>query len=136
MIYLTKEYKFCAAHRYWNDNWSQQKNEEVFQDDIKLHGHNYHLEITVKGHINDESGFIVDIKKLNEIMFKYVINIFDHSQIEKEINWFKGKQPSTENMVFFIWDQIEGNIPSGAILHCVKLRETPTIFTEYYGPSK
>ena len=69
-------------------------------------------------------------------MFKYVINIFDHSQIEKEINWFKGKQPSTENMVFFIWDQIEDNIPSGAILHCVKLRETPTIFTEYYGPSK
>ena len=65
MIYLTKEYKFCAAHRYWNDNWSQQKNEEVFQDDIKLHGHNYHLETTVKGYINDESGFIVDIKKLN-----------------------------------------------------------------------
>ena len=65
-----------------------------------------------------------------------MISIFDHSQIEKDIKWFSDKQPSTENMVVFIWNQISNKIPSGASLHCIKLRETPTIFTEYYGPNK
>ena len=136
MIYLTKQYKFCAAHKYWNDNWSEQKNREVFDEDVRIHGHNYMLSITVKGKINDDSGFIIDIKALNKIISKYIINIFDHSQIEKDIDWFKNKQPSTENMVFFMWNKIVNKIPSGAILHCVKLRETPTIFSEYYGPEK
>ena len=136
MIYLTKQYKFCAAHKYWNKDWSDQKNIEVFDEDIKVHGHNYALSITVKGQIDDGSGFIIDIKKLNKIVSKYIIDIFDHSQIEKDINWFKNKQPSTENMVFFMWNEIVDRIPSGAILHCVKLRETPTIFSEYYGPER
>lgn len=134
MIYLTKQYKFCAAHQYWNSDWSDSKNIKVFGEDIRIHGHNYILSITVKGEINPESGFIVDIKELNKVVNKKVINIFDHSQIEKDIPWFKDKQPSTENMVVFIWNQIFDNIPSNAILHCIKLRETPTIFSEYYGP--
>ena len=136
MIYLTKQYKFCAAHKYWNDDWSDQKNIEVFDEDIKVHGHNYALSITVKGQIDDGSGFIIDIKKLNKIVSKYIIDIFDHSQIEKDIDWFKNKQPSTENMIFFMWNEIVDRIPSGAILHCIKLRETPTIFSEYYGPER
>ncbi len=136
MIYLTKQYKFCAAHKYWNDDWSDQKNIEVFDEDVKVHGHNYALSITVKGQIDDGSGFIIDIKKLNKIVSKYIIDIFDHSQIEKDIDWFKNKQPSTENMIFFMWNEIVNRIPSGAILHCIKLRETPTIFSEYYGPER
>ena len=134
MFYLTKEYKFCAAHKYWNDDWDSDKNDQVFGEDVRLHGHNYQLAITVKGEINNDSGFIVDIKELNRVISKYVIDIFDHSQIDKDIDWFHDKQPSTENMVFFIWNKIQDKIPSGAILHCVKLRETPTIFTKYYGP--
>ena len=136
MIYLTKEYKFCAAHRYWNEQWSDKKNKEVFGDDVKIHGHNYDLLVTVKGEINNDSGFIIDIKKLNKIISKYVISLFDHSQIEKDIDWFLDKQPSTENMVIFIWNQISDKIPSEASLYSIKLRETPTTFTEYYGPNK
>ncbi len=136
MVYLTKQYKFCAAHKYWNDNWSDQKNKKVFGEDIRIHGHNYILSITVKGTINDDSGFIVDIKELNKVVSKYIIDIFDHSQIEKDINWFKSRQPSTENMVVFMWNEIVDKIPSEAILYCIKLRETPTIFSEYYGPER
>ena len=136
MIYLTKEYKFCAAHKYWNSKWTEQKNKEVFDEDINIHGHNYFLGITVKGFINNDSGFIVDIKKLNNIIAENIVNLFDHVQIEKDIPWFKDKQPSTENMVVFMWDQIVDKIPSGAILYSIRLRETPTIFTEYYGPNK
>jgi len=136
MIYLTKQYKFCAAHRYWNENWTKEKNLKVFGEDVKIHGHNYILSITLKGQINPGSGFIADIKELNDVINKYVIDKFDHSQIEKDIDWFKENQPSTENMVLYIWNSINDKIPSNAILHCVKLRETPTIYSEYYGPEK
>ena len=67
---ITKQYKFCAAHRYWNNQWSKTKNEEVFGDDVRIHGHNYDLFITVKGTINNDSGFIIDIKKLNKIIVR------------------------------------------------------------------
>lgn len=133
MVNLTKQYKFCAAHRYWNDNWTEEKNLEVFGDDVRIHGHNYILSITLKGNINEESGFIVDLQKLNDIVKEKIINVFDHSQIEKDIPWFENKQPSTENMVVYIWNQLVNIIPSNAQLYCIKLRETPTIFSEYYG---
>ena len=133
MVNLTKQYKFCAAHRYWNDNWTEEKNLEVFGDDVRIHGHNYILSVTLKGNINEESGFIIDLQKLNDIVNEKIINVFDHSQIEKDIPWFKNKQPSTENMVVYIWNQLVNIIPSNAQLYCIKLRETPTIFSEYYG---
>ena len=133
MPYLTKIYKFCAAHRYWNENWSDKKNIEVFGDDVKIHGHNYILEITVNGAIDNSSGFIIDLKKLSDVVNLHVINILDHSQIEKDIDWFSDKQPSTENLVRFIWKQISDKIPGSARLYKIMLQETPTIYTEYFG---
>tara|TARA_B100000287_G_C20584690_1_gene761757 strand:+ start:125 stop:529 length:405 start_codon:yes stop_codon:yes gene_type:complete len=132
MPQITKQYKFCAAHKYWNDEWDDDKNRDVFHDDVKLHGHNYDLYITVKGPINQDSGFIINLKDLNKIVEKEVISELDHSLIQDN-KWFEGKQPSTENLVLFIWNQIVDRIEVPAKLHCVKLRETGTIFTEYYG---
>ena len=86
---ITKQYKFCAAHRYWNDQWSDVKNMEIFGKDIKLHGHNYLLDITVFGPINKHSGFIINIKELNYLVKEQVLEILDHSQIDQDINWFK-----------------------------------------------
>ena len=103
MPYITKIYKFCAAHRYWNSDWTDKQNQDVFHDDIKIHGHNYMLEVTIKGEIDQSSGFIVDLKKLSEVVNKYVLSVLDHSQIEKDIDWFTDKQPSTENLVKFIF---------------------------------
>tara|TARA_Y100001936_G_C15966445_1_gene608597 strand:+ start:740 stop:1144 length:405 start_codon:yes stop_codon:yes gene_type:complete len=132
MPQITKQYKFCAAHKYWNDEWDDDKNRDVFHDDVRLHGHNYDLYITVKGPIDQGSGFIINLKDLNKIVEKEVISELDHSLIQDN-KWFEGKQPSTENLVLFIWNQIVGHIEAPAKLHCVKLRETGTIFTEYYG---
>ena len=133
MLYLTKQYKFCAAHRYWNPNWSDEKNYQIFGEDVRIHGHNYTLDITISGPINDESGFIVNLFELNKIVKLHVLDVMDHSQIQLDIPWFELKQPSTENMVVFIWEQIVTKIPNPAKLNSIKLRETPTIFTEYFG---
>jgi len=132
MPQITKQYKFCAAHKYWNDSWSEEKNKQVFADDVRTHGHNYDLYITIKGPINQESGFIINLLDLNKLVNTKIINSLDHSMIH-EHPWFSGKQPSTENLVLFIWEELSKEIESPAKLHSIKLRETGTIFTEYYG---
>ena len=134
MPYITKQYKFCAAHRYWNEQWSETENFEVFGDDIYLHGHNYDLDITISGEINEDSGFIVNLHTLNKIVQELVLSEIDHSQIEKDIDYFKNRQPSTENMVVYIWEKLVNSIPSPAKLYSIKLQETPTISTIYFGP--
>jgi len=135
MPYITKQFKFCAAHKYWNKDWSDKKNQEIFEDDVKIHGHNYVLDITIKGPINPDSGFIINISDIKKIVNEHVIKYLDHSQIDKDLSWFRDKQPSTENLVLFIWNQIFNHIQGDAKLFKIKLRETPTIYTEYFGPN-
>ena len=130
--FITKIFRFNAAHQYGHDDWSAEKNWEVFGLDSKVHGHNYTLEVMVTASVNPETGFIVDLGELSSIVQKNVIDILDHSQFEKEVEWFRNKQPSTENLVQFIWNQIKPRIPH-ITLHRIRLHETPTIFTDYYG---
>ena len=92
MQYLTKTFYFCAAHRYGHKDWSDAKNTEVFGVDAKNHGHNYTLEVTVKGSINPETGFIVDLGKLKKIVKNNILDSMDHSQIDNDIPWFKDKK--------------------------------------------
>ena len=130
---ITKVFYFCAAHQYGHADWSNERNSAVFGPDAKVHGHNYELEITVTGAIKPETGFIVDLGELKKIVDEKVINVLDHCQIETDIPWFSGKQPSSENMVIFVWEQIADAL-SSANLYRIRLKETPTIFTDYYGP--
>ena len=132
MLQITKQYKFCAAHKYWNNKWDEKQNKRIFDEDIKVHGHNYDLYVTIKGPIDNESGFIINLKDINSIVNEKVISVLDHSMIQDN-PWFQDKQPSTENIVVFIWNQISSEINLPARLHCIKLRETGTIFTEYFG---
>ena len=121
MPYITKQFKFCAAHKYWNPSWEEDKNYAVFGDDVKVHGHNYVLDITLTGPIDPSSGFIFDIQELKRIVKKNVLSKLDHSLIQEEIDWFQGKQPSTENLVLFIWESISPHIIKPAKLYKIKL---------------
>jgi len=130
--YITKVFHFCAAHQYGNSKWSDKKNKEVFGPDARVHGHNYKLEVTVTGKINPDTGFLIDLGELSTIVNDNVISKLDHSQFEVDVPWFKGKQPSSENMVIYIWEEISKYLKS-AKLHCIRIVETPTIYTDYYG---
>ena len=132
---LTKKYHFCASHKYGNDHWSEEKNLEVFGKDYNTHGHNYILEVSVTGPIDPGSGWLVDLQQLNKIVKKKVVNVLDHSQIEMDIEWFKNQQPSSENILIWIWEQIAGSIQDCS-LHRPRLVETHSIHTDYYGPEK
>ena len=130
---ITKKYHFCASHKYGNADWSEEKNLEVFGKDYNTHGHNYILEVSVTGPIDQGSGWLVDLKKLGQIVKKYVVNVLDHSQIEEDIEWFKGKQPSSENILVWAWNEIASRLERGT-LHRLRLVETHSIYTDYYGP--
>ena len=132
---ITKKYHFCASHKYGNADWSEEKNLEVFGKDYNTHGHNYILEVSVTGSIDQGSGWLVDLKKLGQIVKKYVVNVLDHSQIEVDIEWFKGKQPSSENTLVWAWDEIAPRMERET-LHRLRLVETHSIFTDYYGPEQ
>ncbi|MGY8751743.1 MAG: 6-carboxytetrahydropterin synthase [Fidelibacterota bacterium] len=130
---ITKKYHFCASHKYGNDYWSKEKNWEVFDKDYNTHGHNYILEVSVTGPIDPDSGWLVDLQKLNKNVKTNIIQIMDHSQIEVDIAWFKGKQPSSENILLWAWEQIQKDL-TGASLYKLRLVETHSIHTDYYGP--
>ncbi|NQV50822.1 MAG: 6-carboxytetrahydropterin synthase [Candidatus Marinimicrobia bacterium] len=132
MIVLNKVFYFCAAHRYGNPKLSEMENLAAFGEDLHIHGHNYELIVSVTGEVNPDTGFIVDLGHLKDIVNEHIISLVDHSQIEIDIPWFKGKQPSTENMVVWMWEQIVTHLKDGK-LYRIRLQETPTIYTDYFG---
>ena len=132
---ITKKYHFCASHKYGNSNWSEEKNYEVFGKDYNNHGQNYILEVSVTGPIDPDSGWLVDLQKLNVLVRSRIVDVIDHSQIEKDIEWFKGKQPSSENILVWAWNEIAPRMEQGTI-HRLRLVETHSIFTDYYGPEQ
>ncbi len=134
MILLTRKADFAAAHFYWNENWSGEENRRVFGkcSNRQGHGHNYTLEVTVEGDVDPTSGFVVDLKKLKEVMEQEVIAVYDHRHLNHEVPEFKTMQPTTENIAIAIWRRLEGKIPH-AKLYRVRVYEMPDLFADFYG---
>lgn len=136
MIYLTRRERFSAAHRLFKQEWNDEKNQEFFGacSNPNWHGHNYILYVTIKGELNNETGFVMNLKTLSKILKEKVISKLDHKNINLEVDFMKNKIVSTENIAIGIWNEIEKPITdAGAILHKVKIVETENNIIEYYG---
>jgi 6-pyruvoyltetrahydropterin/6-carboxytetrahydropterin synthase len=136
MVYITRIEKFNAAHKLWVESWSEDKNKEVFGkcSNKNWHGHNYYLHVTVKGHPDPITGFIVDVKKLSVLIKEHIIEHLDHSNLNLDVPFIpKGMMPTTENLVIAIWNQLVDKLPGECSLHSVKLFETDSIYAEYFG---
>ncbi|MCK4923228.1 MAG: 6-carboxytetrahydropterin synthase [Bacteroidales bacterium] len=136
MIYITRRERFSAAHRLYNDNWDNQKNEEVYGAcaNPKWHGHNYVMWITVKGEVNPELGYLCDLKELSGIIRENIISKVDHKNLNLEVEFLKGQKISTENLAIGIWNVLYPYINAlGIELHSVKIHETENNFVEYFG---
>lgn len=135
-VYLTRKEHFNAAHKLWHDEWSTEKNYEVFGKcaNPNWHGHNFNLYVTVKGMPVQETGFVIDLKKLSALIKAEVCVKLDHKNLNLDVPFLKGVKPSTENIAFAIWDILYPQIKEmGAELHCIKLYETENNYVEYYG---
>lgn len=134
MVYLTRKAEFSASHYYHNPEFSPEENQRIFGkcNNPHGHGHNYTLEVTVKGKVDQRSGFVVDLKALKEIMNREVIDAMDHRFLNKEVADFKDRIPTTENLAISIWLRLKSKL-NLAELHRVRVYETPDLFVDYYG---
>ena len=136
MIYITRRERFNAAHMLWNYNWNEQKNIKVFGKcaNKNWHGHNFELFVTVKGEVNTDTGFVVNLKDLAKIIEEKIIDKLDHKNLNLDVDFMKDKMASTEVLAIAIWQELEANIMQlGATLHCIKVQETENNFVEYFG---
>jgi 6-pyruvoyltetrahydropterin/6-carboxytetrahydropterin synthase len=136
LVYITRRERFNAAHKLWNESWSEEKNMEIFGKcaNQNWHGHNYDLFVTVKGEPDAETGCIIDLKILSKILKETVVDKLDHRNLNLDVPFMKGIMASTENLAVAIWEQIQEKIEShGCTLHSVRVHETENNFAEYLG---
>ena len=135
-VYIIRKEHFNAAHKLWRNDWSDEKNEEVFGKcaNKNWHGHNFNLFVTVKGVPNPDTGFVINLKDLSRIIKTEVVDIFDHKNLNLDVACMKDILASTENMVIKIWEILEEPIQlAGGVLAKIRLEETENNFVEYFG---
>jgi 6-pyruvoyltetrahydropterin/6-carboxytetrahydropterin synthase len=132
MVYLTRREHFCASHRLFNPAFSDAKNLELYGKCASPngHGHNYEIEVTVSGEPDPETGMIMDLKKIADIVEEQIIGHVDHKHLNFDVAFLKGIIPTAENLAQVFWNILRTRIPAGR-LHSVKVFETPNNYAEY-----
>lgn len=136
MVFITRKEHFNAAHKLHRDDWSAEKNAEVFGKcaNPNWHGHNYTLYVTVKGTVDADTGFLVNLKDLSSLIRVEICDKLDHKNINLDVDFMKGIMASTENLAIAIFNILQPKIkPLGGELHCIKLYETENNYVEYFG---
>ena len=138
IVYLTRTVRFAAAHRYFRPDWSEERNQEVFGACAHPHGHghNYVLEVMVAGRPDPETGFSVDLSKLDELLRVEVRERLDHRHLNHDVPVFVegGKIPTTENLLIYLWERLAPRMGRGSRLVRLRLREDVDLFADYFGP--
>lgn len=123
---------FNAAHRLHNPNWSAEKNQQVFGlcNNANYHGHNYELEVKVTGEVDPETGYLIDLKVLKDLIFEEVEARFDHKNLNLDVEEFKQLNPTAEHICFVIWQRLRNRLNQKFELS-IRLYETPRNYVEY-----
>ncbi|MBB6109210.1 6-pyruvoyltetrahydropterin/6-carboxytetrahydropterin synthase [Mucilaginibacter lappiensis] len=137
IIHITRRETFNAAHRMYREEWSAEKNEEIFGKcaNPNWHGHNYNLFVTVKGEVSYTNGYLIDLKQLKAIIQENAIEKLDHKNLNLDVDFMQGKMATTELLCMEIFNQLKTpiEINKGVFLHSVRLYETENNSAEYFG---
>ena len=139
MIYIKRRFHFCASHRVYNPELSNEENYKIYGkcSNPNGHGHNYVMDVTVAGEIDTATGFVMDLTHLKDIVEKNIISKVDHKNLNIDVDFMQGVLPSTENIAVKFWQQIEQEInKNNGRLYSVKIRETVNNSVEYKGEIK
>lgn len=134
-VRVTRRVHFSAAHRLFRADWSDERNADVFGacSNPNWHGHNYELDVTVSGPVDDETGYVLDLKELKELVEERVVRDVDHRNLNLEVPWMGDRIPTTENLVVAIWERLTDRMPERVTLEKLVLWETPRNYVEYAG---
>ena len=124
---------FNAAHRLHNPDWSDEKNLEVFGkcNNANYHGHNYNLEVEVKGYVDKETGYLIDLKILSDLIKEQVLDPFDHKNLNIEVPEFKNLNPTAENIAMVIYNKLTKALNDNSLEIAIKLYETERNYVKY-----
>ncbi|WP_405247254.1 6-pyruvoyl trahydropterin synthase family protein [Cellulophaga sp. Asnod2-G02] len=133
-VKVSRKAHFNAAHRLYNPDWSFEKNDAIFGlcNNPNFHGHNYELIVSITGKIDPETGFVIDVKILKDLIKSEIENAFDHKNLNVEVPEFKNLNPTAENIAVVIYDKLRPHFESDKDLEVV-LYETPRNFVTYTG---
>lgn len=133
-VTVNRKAHFNAAHRLFREEWNDEQNEEIFGkcSNPHYHGHNYELVVSVTGEINPETGFVIDLKTLKDLIYQEVELPFDHKNLNLEVPEFKKLNPTAENISVVIYNKLRDKIDQNHDLE-VTLYETPRNFVKYQG---
>jgi 6-pyruvoyltetrahydropterin/6-carboxytetrahydropterin synthase len=131
-ISVIRKAHFNAAHRLYNPNWSDEKNAEVFGlcNNPFFHGHNYELEVKVGGEVDPDTGYVIDMKILSDLIKAEIENRFDHKNLNLQVEEFKNLIPTAEHICWVIWGILRSKLPDNLDLG-IRLYETPRNYVEY-----
>ena len=135
-VQVIRRERFNAAHRLFNPNWSDEKNEQIFGKcaNKNWHGHNYTLFVTVEGNVDPDTGYVIDLKVLSDIIKNRIVDNMDHKNLNLEVDFMKDTITTAENIAIKIYEELESDIQAtGNNLYSVKLYETENNYVEYYG---
>ncbi len=134
MVYVTRRSTFSASHRLYNPALSEKENEELFDKCANPmgHGHNYVLEITVVGEPAANSGYVIDLKKLKQLMKSHILDKVDHKHLNHDVDFLQDSIPTAENLAKAFWNILAPHITEGR-LYSIKLHETENNVVEYRG---
>ena len=134
MVYVTRKAHFSAAHRLFNPEFSDEENERVFDkcNNPRGHGHNYTIEVTVAGEPDPKTGYVIDLKKLSELIDDVILTKVDHKHLNFDVDELRGIIPTAENIALVFWQLLEPNITNGK-LYKVRVNESDNNFAEYFG---
>ena len=136
VVRATRRVHFSAAHRLFRSDWPDERNSEVFGDcsNQSWHGHNYELEVTVRGDVDPETGMVINLSEIAAVLHEEVFSRIDHRHLSEELPEWKSKIPTTENLAIDIWNRLVARLERPhARLYRVRLYESPNLFAEYYG---
>jgi 6-pyruvoyltetrahydropterin/6-carboxytetrahydropterin synthase len=134
IVRVTRRLHFSAGHRLHNPELSDAENREVYGlcNNPSGHGHNYGLEVTLRGEVDPRSGYVFDLKRLKQVVEQLVLEDTDHSNLNVDVPWMQGIVPTAENIAVEIWRRLETALPEG-MLERVMVSESERNFVEYYG---
>ncbi|HVN47230.1 MAG TPA: 6-carboxytetrahydropterin synthase [Bacteroidota bacterium] len=132
--YVTRREVFCASHLLWNKEFSDEQNFEIYDKcaNPNGHGHNYILEVTVAGEIKNDTGYMIDFKKLRQLVRTEIVDKVDHKHLNFDVDFLHDVIPTAENLAVAFWNILEPKIADGE-LYAVRLRETENNVVEYRG---
>jgi 6-pyruvoyltetrahydropterin/6-carboxytetrahydropterin synthase len=131
-VRISRREGFNAAHQLYDPALSEAQNHQLYGKCVNIHGHNYAVEVVVAGAVDPASGYLMDLKRLSDLMIREIIDHVDHRNLNVDVAWLRDRMPTAENLALAFWDRLRPHLPEGS-LHAVRVYETEKNWAECLG---